>query len=160
MPHKEQKERLSKMQYILKNLTIKKWVNLFIEKLNSFEERKAVNLLTPEEEEKLVGNFHKSKKRLLLLDYDGTLVPFSKDPQKAKPDKKLLSLIKSILKDKRNKIVLVSGRDRETLDKWFKGMETGFIAEHGVWIKMNGDWKLTTRLSNKWKKKVKPLMKY
>jgi trehalose 6-phosphate synthase/phosphatase len=160
MSKKEQKERLSKMQYILKNLTIKKWANLFIEKLNSTEEKRIVNLLTSEEKENLVSDFHESKRRLLLLDYDGTLVPFSKDPQKAKPDKKLLSLIKSILRDERNKVVLVSGRDRKTLDKWFKGVEVGLIAEHGVWIKMDGDWKLITRLTNKWKKRITPLINF
>ncbi|MEO0158961.1 MAG: hypothetical protein ABIL47_00590 [candidate division WOR-3 bacterium] len=44
--------------------------------------------------EKIIEHYKQSKRRLILLDYDGTLVPFSRMPMRAKPDADLLDLLK------------------------------------------------------------------
>jgi trehalose 6-phosphate synthase/phosphatase len=43
-----------------------------------------------------------------------------------------------------NRVAIISGRDKETLQKWFEGFDNmTFIAEHGVWIKEPGnDWSM------------------
>lgn len=49
-------------------------------------------------------------KRLLLLDYDGTLAPFRMERDKAAPYAGVRELLTGILKDKSTQIVLVTGR--------------------------------------------------
>ncbi|MPM75947.1 Trehalose-6-phosphate phosphatase [bioreactor metagenome] len=78
--------------------------------------------------------------RLILLDYDGTLSPFVKNPEDAVPSKELLNLLKKMTADKKNKVVINSGRNRQVLDKWFKGIDLDFAAEHGAFFKENHKW--------------------
>ncbi len=52
-----------------------------------------------------------SQKRLILLDYDGTLAPFKKERLSAIPYKGIRDLLDSILENSKNKIVLISGRN-------------------------------------------------
>ena len=47
-----------------------------------FEFSSKVKLVTPAITKKIVKSYHESKKRLLLLDYDGTLVGFNENPEK------------------------------------------------------------------------------
>lgn len=48
--------------------------------------------------------------RLLMLDYDGTLAPFHRDPARAAPYPGVLPLLDKIQADARNRLVIVSGR--------------------------------------------------
>ncbi|MHC1636364.1 MAG: trehalose-phosphatase [Candidatus Methanospirareceae archaeon] len=65
----------------------------------------------------------------------GTLVPFAEKPAKAKPDDELLKLLEMLAKEAKNEVVIVSGRDRGSLEGWFGSLDIGLVAEHGVWIK-------------------------
>jgi trehalose 6-phosphate synthase/phosphatase len=77
-------------------------------------------------------NFFKSKKRLLILDYDGTLVDFSSDPKDTVPSKELLSALGKLSQNIKNEIVIISGRDKYYLEKWFGKSGITLFAEHGV----------------------------
>ena len=100
-----------------------------------------------------------SDKRLFFLDYDGTLIEFSDTPEKAVPDDQLLSILKALSADERNQVVIISGRDRKSLNDWFGKLDLDFIGEHGVWIKERGtDWRTITKLSGKWKKEIRSVL--
>ena len=115
--------------------------------------------LTDEIKNKLLDVYSKSKARLILLDYDGTLVHFAEKPEKAKPAEELLKLLTSLAHNVKNEIVIISGRDRETLDKWFGHLDIGLVAEHGVWIKERGkEWETIEPLENDWKKEILPVL--
>jgi trehalose 6-phosphate synthase/phosphatase len=58
----------------------------------------------------LLEKYHDSDKRLILLDYDGTLVPIVRQPKEAFPDRSLCNLLKSLTADERNEIYIISGR--------------------------------------------------
>ncbi|HHY46200.1 MAG TPA: trehalose-phosphatase [Firmicutes bacterium] len=51
----------------------------------------------------------------LLLDYDGTLVPFAPTPAEARPDAQLLSLLKRLIDTPGIRVAIVSGRSPEDL---------------------------------------------
>ncbi len=53
------------------------------------------------------------KKRLIMLDYDGTLAPFVVDRLKAYPYKGIPELLDAIIDSPRNRVVIVSGREAE-----------------------------------------------
>jgi trehalose 6-phosphate synthase/phosphatase len=80
-----------------------------------------------------------SAPRVLVLDYDGTLVPFAATPGMAIPDLQLRELLKALAA--RCETHVVSGRDRPWLDTWFWGLSIGLHAEHGFWSRdASGSW--------------------
>src|SRR5207253_6794056 len=68
---------------------------------------------------------------LLLLDYDGTLVPFTPTPELARPDREILALLRGLAARPDAEVHLVSGRPQETLEEWFGDMPIWLHAEHG-----------------------------
>src|SRR5207244_8794505 len=63
--------------------------------------------------------YTRASRRLLILDYDGTLVPFAKRPQQAAPPPVVLDLLSALASEPRNCVALMSGRSAENLDRWF-----------------------------------------
>ena len=98
------------------------------------------NLLKKEERLMLLNAYENAKKRLILLDYDGTLMDYQPDPAAVVPDQELLNILQKITRSQENKLVVISGRDRSTLDKWLGQLNIDMVAEHGVWIKRRGEW--------------------
>lgn len=75
-----------------------------------------------------------------LLDYDGTLQPFAKTPDLAKPDAALLDLLGALAK--KHATHIVSGRTRESLVEFLGHLPLGLHAEHGLWSRPTGGaWK-------------------
>jgi trehalose 6-phosphate synthase/phosphatase len=88
----------------------------------------------------LAAEYASTTRRVLLLDYDGTLVPQASYDQP--PSKELLSTLRRLTEDPNNAAVcIVSGRQRATLDDWFGDAvpAAGFLAEHGYWYKAPRD---------------------
>lgn len=71
----------------------------------------------------------------LLLDYDGTLVPFTDSPEDAVPDPELLALLDRLAITDGAEVHLVSGRGKDLLDAWFGGHPYTLHGEHGLWRK-------------------------
>ncbi|MDY6788259.1 MAG: bifunctional alpha,alpha-trehalose-phosphate synthase (UDP-forming)/trehalose-phosphatase [candidate division WOR-3 bacterium] len=162
MKEREKTEKLIKMQKRIKRYSIIKWAEDFIRNLNDIHTviaNKTVKKLNSDLQMKIAEDFSASRRSLILLDYDGTLIPFSKQPRKAEPDKTILNIISRLSGIDNTDVVIISGRDRHILDKWFNGVNVSLIAEHGVWIKDNdGKWHVTTEPSEEWKEHVKDIM--
>jgi trehalose 6-phosphate synthase/phosphatase len=114
-------------------------------------------ILTTEVEKTLLRDYEKSKRRLLLLDYDGTLVPFFGKPEEAQPEDDLLRLLGALAADPHNTVVILSGRDKDTLNKWFQHLGLSLVAEHGVWIKEK-KWDIIEPLKKEWKDEIRPIL--
>jgi trehalose 6-phosphate synthase/phosphatase len=123
------------------------------------DEKSHVKWLDASVRHNLTEQYRHSVRRLLIFDYDGTLVPFAAYPEVARPTERLLRLLRSLAADSRNELLLATGRDRATLDQWFNGVPTGLAAEHGAWIKeRNGDWKMQQSLPLDWKPRLLPIL--
>jgi trehalose 6-phosphate synthase/phosphatase len=122
------------------------------------QDKRKIELLKTDTRLNLIKNYRTAKRRLLLLDYDGTLMNFQADPKMVTPDPELLSLLTKLNKDRKNKIVIVSGRDYTTMEKWFSKTKADMSAEHGVWKKRNGRWQAAKGLSIDWKKQVEGIL--
>jgi trehalose 6-phosphate synthase/phosphatase len=95
----------------------------------------------------------------LLLDYDGTLVPFVENPRMARPDSDLLGLIDRLSADSANEVVIISGRPRADLEEWFGPSPVSLVAEHGAWLRHEGsDWQLLKAITTDWKEGVRPIL--
>jgi trehalose 6-phosphate synthase/phosphatase len=162
MPCDEQIRRNAIMQNRLRRYDVVRWAMDFLGELlstNPVDEESHMRWLDLALRRKLIEQYHCSERRLLILDYDGTLAPFTSYPEAAKPTQKLLQILRSLATDSRNELLLATGRDRATLNQWFKGVPMGLAGEHGAWIKeWNGDWKIQQTLPLDWKPKLMPIL--
>ena len=100
-----------------------------------------------------------AKRRLLLFDYDGTLVSFAVLPELAKPGPRVLKLVRTLAEDPRNTVVIISGRPREPLGEWFSKLPVTLFAEHGAHIMRPGEsWQPLLEYDEAWKAAARPLM--
>ncbi|UCF78768.1 MAG: trehalose-phosphatase [Candidatus Eiseniibacteriota bacterium] len=107
----------------------------------------------------LVEAYFRGQRRLLFLDYDGTLTPFAEKPRGARPDDELLSLLEALCRSQKNEVVIVSGRDRNTLDAWLGELGLGLVAEHGAWVRdKEGEWEVMEHLRTDWKEQIRPIL--
>jgi trehalose 6-phosphate synthase/phosphatase len=143
MPEEEKKTRMEKMRKTLSKQTVNKWAHDFTTELATIKD---INILL---QNKIIGVdslkyiqklYKKATKRLIILDYDGTLVPIVKNPELAIPDKQLIETLKQLAADKQNHLVISSGRDAEFLDKCFSELNLNLAAEHGAFFKEHGKW--------------------
>ncbi|MGI9542040.1 MAG: bifunctional alpha,alpha-trehalose-phosphate synthase (UDP-forming)/trehalose-phosphatase [Cyclobacteriaceae bacterium] len=162
MPEEEQIRHIEVMQNSLRRYNIHHWVDLFMQRLDEVKQEQAsmaTKLLDRKITGKAVESFNKAQQKLLFLDYDGTLTPFNDEPQAAFPDKELLGLLNALTKIKDCRVVIISGRDRKTLQKWLGDLNLDFIGEHGVWVKeQGGGWDTSAELSEEWKSRIKPVL--
>ncbi len=122
MPINEQRERISSMYARIKINDVFKWAENFINELKNVilkkEEIKTIPFVK-EIESHLILNYQKSNKRIMLIDYDGTLIPFNDVPNDAVPDDELIRIISSIIEDERNDLIIISGREKAFHEKHF-----------------------------------------
>ncbi|MNS23337.1 Trehalose-phosphate synthase [compost metagenome] len=144
MPDEEQLRRMTAMQEIVARFNIFHWVKVFMQRLEdakTLQRRLSVREISPLIQEMIGERYLRAEKRLLFLDYDGTLVDFNNNPLLAWPDWDLLQLLEMLIADPKNTVVLISGRKQETLEEWFGKLNMNIVAEHGAWIKRKGkDW--------------------
>jgi trehalose 6-phosphate synthase/phosphatase len=162
MPLDEQKRRMRQMRQLVTKFNIVHWVKIFMDRLKEVKQMQRsmqtrhVSFAT---EYSIVKRYHKTKKRIIFLDYDGTLVGFKSNISQAFPDKELFSIIDKLSEDPANKVVLISGRKHETLGEWFGDKNLYLIAEHGSWFKdQNSPWHKLSGLSDSWKPEIYPIL--
>ncbi|RZK79940.1 MAG: bifunctional alpha,alpha-trehalose-phosphate synthase (UDP-forming)/trehalose-phosphatase [Pedobacter sp.] len=162
MPIEEQQIRMTSMRYITKKFNINLWVKNFMDKLLEVKQMQH-SLLTKHAaqsiRETIASDYAKATDRFIFLDYDGTLVGFQSDINKASPDEDLYKLLSDLTLDPANRVVLISGRNYKTLEKWFGHLNLDMIAEHGAWQKqLNEEWRALPLLTDKWKQEVKTVL--
>ncbi|MDR7440462.1 MAG: bifunctional alpha,alpha-trehalose-phosphate synthase (UDP-forming)/trehalose-phosphatase [Armatimonadota bacterium] len=162
MPEEEQRRRNGAMQARLRARSVQVWVREWLEALAEVrEEQEGLRRkwLSPGRWEVLLGAYVRARRRLLLLDYDGTLVEIADRPERAIPDPELCRLLAGLSADPCNRVVLVSGRDPETLDGWFGGLGVDLVAEHGAWVRdSGGPWEAQVSPQPEWKAKLRPVL--
>ncbi|MFD0794875.1 bifunctional alpha,alpha-trehalose-phosphate synthase (UDP-forming)/trehalose-phosphatase [Mucilaginibacter litoreus] len=142
MKPEEQERRIMAMQKQVEENDVNSWAKQF------FYQMKEVKDIQGRLHPKMMDNFSRvhmlnkyaaAKNRLLLLDYDGTLVPFKKEPGMAKPGDELLETLAQLASHPYNTVYIVSGRDNYTLEEWLGKLAIGIIAEHGAKQRNKGE---------------------
>jgi trehalose 6-phosphate synthase/phosphatase len=163
MPTEEQTRRMSAMQYCISKYNVNVWAKDYFDNLVAVKGQQldlAVKYLDGFARAKLLTNYAEAGKRLLLLDYDGTLMPFAKDPTAVKPAAIVLQLLHDISAIPTNEVYIISGRNRHILEEWLGHLPIGLIAEHGALTKhKGGSWESSAdSLTEEWKYKIAALM--
>ncbi|WP_159023816.1 bifunctional alpha,alpha-trehalose-phosphate synthase (UDP-forming)/trehalose-phosphatase [Formosa sp. L2A11] len=162
MPIEEQQTRIKILQERLERYSVEKWAKEFLKALESTKEKEDVFIskrLNKTLKNNISEAFSSAKKKLVLLDFDGTLVGFKDNPKDCRPDAELFELLDKINAVEGVKLVIISGRDRETFEDWFAGKDYTLVTDHGVWLKEQGkDWMMLEHLKNDWMENILPVL--
>lgn len=162
LPAEEQKQKIHTLQKRLRDYTVAHWVNDFLKQLDEIKEyqlSQRTKHISGPILEAITNRFKRAPRRHLFLDYDGTLVPFSKHPKLAVPNQELISLLRRIATDPNTHVTIISGRDSETLQEWFDDLPVNLVAEHGASVRLkNGEWSHQGQIDQSWKAVMRPTM--
>ncbi len=166
MPKRDIRKRFKRMKRHLSSNTVHTWASEFMTTLQkpipgTAPLRLITRTVTPKLQATIHARYLQAHKRLILLDYDGTLVPFSGDYAKSKAPQTLLRLLSKLSNDPKNTVVIVSGRSATDLDARFNGLALNMVAEHGAMTKLAGHsrWQILARAESKWKKQLLPILR-
>lgn len=162
MPRQEQERRNAIMQERLRRYDVVRWATDFVSTLKQMrqvQDRFGENLARPPITRQIAEEYAHATRRILFLDYDGTLVPFEKRPELAYPPETVLDLLNSLAQHSRTTVILISGRERRTLDQWFGRIPMGLVAEHGMWLKESGkEWSAIGSYNKGWQSSLLPVL--
>lgn len=162
MNSEEKHERLEKMKERIIHYDVFQWAfDFFNQTFYIKKQQHAMKAKFIDESiiQDMLSDYRNAERRILFLDYDGTLVPFAKFPELAVLSERAAKTIRQLTSDPKNEVVIISGRNKEFLDQQFAGQEVSLVAEHGYFIKQKGtDWVSTVNSDNSWKENVKPLL--
>ncbi|MEP7116344.1 MAG: bifunctional alpha,alpha-trehalose-phosphate synthase (UDP-forming)/trehalose-phosphatase [Acidobacteriota bacterium] len=160
MPVGEQRARMNGLRLRVCGHGVHEWASSFLQQLDEARPRPAETLPEPGPSlsTALTDARHGSSLRVL-LDYDGTLVPFARSPGLAAPDESLLVLLRRLAARPNTEVEIVSGRPRETLEAWLGMLPVGLWAEHGFWNRPAGTdaWHSAASLDPKWMARLLPI---
>ncbi len=163
MPPGEKQTRIGKMQNRLASYDVFTWAYDFFNQTNDIKMQQgmmSVKFISDPIAEKINAAYEKANHRIVFLDYDGTLVAFSKYPEMAVIDENTLEIVKKLTYDPKNQIVIISGRGSDFLEKQFRDVHVTLVAEHGYFVKKAGEtWKSTINADVQWKESVMPILK-
>ena len=162
MPIYEQRNRLSLMQRRLQEYDVIKWVNDFMDQLAQVKQEQQKQKVKILDDKAIAGirqHYLDTKNRCLLLDYDGTLVPFTRLPSEAAPDNAVKEMLFRLTGDPKNHVIVISGRDVSSLDRWLGMLPITLIAEHGASFRMRHTaWQQMVSVSDLWKEEIRRIM--
>jgi trehalose 6-phosphate synthase/phosphatase len=163
-PEEDRRARMAALSARVLRNNVFTWAVRFLEALRQAVagrgERERPALLPVEE---AARQFASARRRLLLLDYDGTLVPFARMPREAAPPRGLVEVLDTLVRADRGAVCLISGRTRADLGRWFDGVKGLWLAaEHGALIRPpDGDWEpLRGGVDGEWKARVRPVLEH
>jgi len=158
----EQKNKIRQQQAHIRSHDVHAWARTFLEDVEIARKRSVwirPNFMTYYDRNDIFEAYENAEKRLILLDYDGTLIPFHNRPEDAIPNAALKKLMQQLARDKKNTLILISGRDALTLESWFRHSPVSLVAEHGVLYRnLTGEWQSPEDLKTAWKEEVRQVM--
>jgi trehalose 6-phosphate synthase/phosphatase len=155
----DQRASMEVMQKRLKENDVVHWVARYFKELKDIKCRQkelGITLIDEHISTTIRNSFVHASKRLLFLDYDGTLVPIENLPIHAQPSHELMSLLKLLSDNPSNEVVIISGRNFKILEKWLGGLPIHLVAEHGASLRLKGEsWQHYTDIDSSWKTLIK-----
>ncbi|KAJ2323828.1 Trehalose-6-P synthase/phosphatase complex synthase subunit, partial [Coemansia sp. RSA 2681] len=150
-------------RYVAKH-TAAYWGTSFIAELTRVRQAADAAALLPElRAADAARAFRASARRLVVLDYDGTLSATRTIPEFARPSPLALRTLQRLADAPGTAVYVVSGRTRADMDRWFRGVGVGLAAEHGLFYRHPGaaTWQgLPAPADAAWRAAVLPLLQH
>ncbi len=128
----ERRGRMATLRDQVRTSTVRMWSERFLADLGRRDPRPRQDA-SPHE---VLTTIREARTLRLLIDYDGTPVPFASRPEDASPDSAVLDLLGRLAGRAGTEVHLVSGRARDVMTRWFGHLPIGLHAEHGTWSRL------------------------
>jgi trehalose 6-phosphate synthase/phosphatase len=140
MPADERRARMRALRHRVFSYDVERWSRLMLNVLRHPDEVRSLHAgaSEPRAMEQLLARARAARPLVLLVDYDGTLVPFAQTPDLARPDEEALEVLRALSVRPQTEVHVVSGRSRETLERWLGALDVHLHAEHGLWSRPLG----------------------
>lgn len=169
MSEDEKATRYKKLRSNVLHHTGDFWLSNLTSKLNEvFEEqfRRDTMSIPRLSAVNLIKDYELTKKRLFILDYEGTLANYGSVNNTVITNvDKVIDILSDILNDKKNAVYVMSGRTVEELELAFNRLPNlGIIAENGCFVRDGGSEEWTQfpdeEKTQTWKKAIKDILQY
>ena len=146
MPPEECRERMRALRSRVQEHDVHRWAHDFQEILRSEHARTALRRpvdrrLSAAPHAIATAILRRRDALAVILDYDGTLVPFHGNPDDARPDEEILQLLARLSSLPDVVVHVSSGRRRAEIERWLGHLPIGLHAEHGAWTRQpDGSW--------------------
>lgn len=149
MPTMDKRSRDEAAYRFVTTHTAQLWGLNFLEDLEEIEPVRARVVATPHLDEAALSDSLRSstKRKLFVLDYDGTLIPFHPLWQLAAPPPTVTDFVTNLVSQPDVEVIILSGRDRAKLSAWFPDSRIGLAAEHGHFLRLPNEteWQVLPR---------------
>jgi len=166
LPEDERRDRMEALyRRILRN-DAHAWSDRFLGLLDEAAQARSTAMVggpPPLETRHLLDAYRRASARLLVLDYDGTLVPFAGRPKDAAPSADLIGVLERLVAQRGNRVAILSGRPRAHLEMWFGQIPALWLAaEHGAILRdpATREWQTPVPLAADWKGRVLPVLEH
>jgi trehalose 6-phosphate synthase/phosphatase len=163
MPAMERRSRMRALRLRVMSHDAERWAESFVDTMLSIQRRQQAQVVVAVEETfNLAHRLGRERRLMLILDYDGTLVPFAPVPDAAQPDEEVIELLTTLSEREHTVVHVVSGRSRQSIERWLGGLPIGLHAEHGLWSRLRPDepWTLLRPVQAGLKEKVRPMLEH
>jgi trehalose 6-phosphate synthase/phosphatase len=151
----DQTKCMTLMRERLKEKNVLAWVHNFMEDLRLIKLRQQdvkAREVSSRVEQEIIQAFHSAPRRLLLLDYDGTLTPIRRKPSHSTPTGEVIGLLRDLTQQAGTEVVIISGRTYHELEDWLGYLPLHIVAEHGASLRLKGQqWEHHTDMDHSWK---------
>lgn len=154
----EQRTRMTPMRRRVAEKSVHVWAQEMVEAIRSAEPLAPPPNLNEGQDGTLLKAWQVAERRVVFLDYDGTLREFTDTPEAATPTQEILEVLSALAKRDDVEIWVVSGRPADLLAEWLGETGVGLIAEHGASIREPGQAEfhsLTEELPLDWRAEVR-----
>lgn len=135
MPARERHARMQALRRRVRQRDITWWARQL---LNGLVRRRPASPTSLDDLERALDATARARHATLLLDYDGTLVPFVVPPEAALPSRAVKALLQRLARRPQTATWILSGRDRQFLERAVGSTGVGLVAEHGAWMRRPG----------------------
>jgi trehalose 6-phosphate synthase/phosphatase len=163
MPASERHSRMRALRLRVMSHDADRWAQSFIDNLRRVRRvTRAAEQEPGEDTFQIAHRLATMPSVLFLLDYDGTLQPFAPTPDAAQPDDDLLELLAQLSAHPGANVHVVTGRSRQSIERWLGELPIALHAEHGLWSRLRRDepWTLLRPVLPRLKDKVRPIFEH
>jgi trehalose 6-phosphate synthase/phosphatase len=158
-PIELQQANMRPMRERMKNTDVSLWVKEFFTELALVKQRQQENqivLINDQTIGSISTKYQQADRRLLFLDYDGTLMPIMRKPNLSAPDPQVLTLLGDLALSESTEVVIISGRNFQILEDWLGHLPIHLVAEHGASFRLKGGkWQHHTDVDPSWKNLIR-----
>lgn len=168
LPEPERKLKHQRLFQYVKKHNAAFWAQSFVKHLQQIDNAKVQHIHKPMQSllrvaSDVLPEMCARRRRLFLIEYEGTLVQSMALSDLAFPSTSLLLFLQRLSSEPENHVYIISGRSKNVLEKWFSEVNVGLICEHGCDYIHPGraEWQTVVEGNNDaWKESVTPILLY